>query len=423
MTKSAKIIIICLIAALSILLLWRWTDSTVLEGNNELDIAVVTDITKNNIEVRDLEYLNQCIREYTKSKPGTIVNIEIIPYDQYSEWLFSNFLYNKEPDIFSVLPKDFEMLSSLNMLESLNAGGFTQNIDPAITGAWTRNGTLYAVPFKTSPPCLLVNNGLIQTKYINLYNNYFDWMDFYYACKFFTSDTDADGIKDIFGVTNMNWKTAVYSNGQQLFDYANKKTFFNDSEVEYAIKYAISMNKLTLDNYVSSFEDGRAVIKVSNLAEARYYIANYPSLDLSILPIPKGPDGAFYSEPYDVPLAISQNSPNKELAQDFLSYIVLNEENQKSLFEDSLSFPVLKKVQNDPYVQINMQNYISPESFDILLTKIKTVNVNFAEYYDLMDYADKEISQFINNELDIEAELDSLNLVMTDKLKNTVNNQ
>lgn len=40
-----------------------------------------------------------------------------------------------------------------------------------------------------------------------------------------------------------------------------------------------------------------------------------------------------------------------------------------------------------------------------------------------MDYADKEISQFINNELDIEAELDSLNLVMTDKLKNTVNNQ
>jgi multiple sugar transport system substrate-binding protein len=208
----------------------------------------------------------------------------------------------------------------------------------------------------------------------------------------------------------------VYANGQKLFDFDLKEAYFSTHNVEFAIKYAIEMNRLNLTNVSSSFEQGRAVMKVTNFAQAMYYIHKYPHLDLEIFPFPKGPDGNFTSEPYDTPLAINTKSKHKDLAMDFMTFLVLDYDNQVSIFKDSFSFPVLQDAQNSEEIRSELEQYVNDEVLHNIINS-KTISIDFHQYYQLMNIADKEIFQYVKYELDIASELEALNEIIANELK------
>lgn len=393
---------------------WIYSDNG---SQNTLHIAVVESASHNQIEVQNFIYLSDCKQAYEKLHPETSIYIEVIPAGKYSDWLFGHLLEGDLPDIFSVLPQDFYILSSMNVLEDITRQPFIQEIAPNITDAWRQNGKLYAVPYFTNPPCLIANMDLFASDKSGLQIAGFSWLDLIYYSKNYKIDQDSDGIADFFGLSNMSWRKAAYFNGAVLLDSHQKKSFFTSPNAEYAIKYAVAIDKVNLDNYNRSFEDQRCMIKVSNLGEAFYFMSTYPDRDLQVFPVPHGPDGPLYAEPYDTPLAVSSKSSRKTSAIDFLEYITLDYNNQVEMFAHSSNFPVLHRAQQEAMAQSKLRNSIDQQVLNTILQDVQPVKVDFAEYYDLMGRADSEIFQYIKNELDIDKELINLNKQLTSALE------
>lgn len=421
MNKATRILCAVLAAAAISLFAVQLSCRSALHRENKLVIAVAYDGDNNHIEVQNLKYISRCVEAFQTQYPDIDVEVETISYDTYSNWLYVSLLYGKAPDLFTVLPQDFPILTSLGVLEEIGGTSYEGRIAPAILKTWNRSGVLYAVPYATSPPCLIVNKSLLSPYETPIDDTNFDWFDFYYYCRNYTSDTDGDGTVDTFGVSNMNWRTAVYANGQSLFDLSSLTTDFNNPNVEYSVKLATSMNRLTLEDSNGSFEHNHALIKVTDLAEARYYVKNYPQMDLQILRIPKGPDGPYRTEPYDCcAFGINKNSAAKASAKQFLQHMTLDEALQTEFLSYGYAFPVLKSVQQTEAAAADMEAYIDPQALALLLSESETIPIEFVEYYDLMGIADKEIFQYIQSNIDIESELNGLNGRMTEMFQSTL---
>lgn len=414
--KKVNIILIILIACMALTSFTMLLIENYHTQNDTLILAVPQVDPNNTSEAKNYEYLEKCIARFEELNSGISIRIKKVEADQYSEWLSTSLLYADAPDIFAVLPTNFYMLSSMNALEDLSVLRLDQFIPQNLTQPWNKEGRQYAIPYQTSPPCIILNRNLIRDKYVKLTATQFDWTDLFYMSKFFTYDSDKDGRNDNFGVTNISWQSLVYANGQKLFDFENKEAFFNNHNVEFAIKYAIEMNRLNLTNVISSFEQGRAVMKATNFTQAMYYIQHYSHLDLEIFPFPKGPDGNFAAEPYDTPLAINTKSKNKDLALDFMTFLVLDYDNQVSMFKDSFSFPVLEEAQNSEEILTALDPYVNDEVLQKIINS-ETIPIDFHQYYQLMNIADKEIFQYVKYELDIESELEALNETIANELK------
>ncbi|WP_066684261.1 ABC transporter substrate-binding protein [Christensenella intestinihominis] len=421
MNKLTRILCGILAAAALLLFVAQLSCRSALHNENKLVIAVAYDGDNNHIEVQNLEYISRCVDAFHAQNPDIDIRVETISYDTYSNWLYDALLYGEAPDLFTVLPQDFPSLISLDVLEDIGGEAYESRIVPAILETWERNGALYAVPYATSPPCLIMNKTLLSPYETPIDDINFDWFDLYYYCRNYTFDSDGNGIVDTFGVSDMNWRTAVYANGQSLFDPVSRTTDFNNPNVEYSVKLATSMNRLTLEDYDGSFEQNHALIKVTNLAEARYYTRNYPQMDLQILRIPKGPDGPYRTEPYDCcAFGINKNGGAKAAAKQFLQYIALDETLQSEFLSYGYAFPVLENVQQAEDTLKSMEPYMNPRALQLLLSESETIPIEFVEYYDLMNIADKEIFQYIQSNIDIGSELNVLNNRMKEMFQDTL---
>lgn len=364
------------------------------------------------------EYINACKTSY-KQETGIEVSVELIPEEEYSEWISAQMLKGTAPDIMGILPKDFQTYYSAGAILDLSAGEFEKGIRSNVLEPWSRNGKIYGVPFQTDPFCIVVNRSMLQDENMNFNLGFFDWMDLYYLCSKFTYDSDNDGQNDMFGISGITWRHLVYANGQKLFDFDKTQAYFDDKSVRFAIDYAVSINRLNLESQSDAFETGRAVAKVVSLSEARYYL-NTIQDDLTVISFPKGPDGELYAEPYDLPLSVFSGSKHQQEAIDFLRYLCMDEDNQKMLFDMSYGYPVLQEAQNSPQIQGEMEKGFVPGHLDVMLA-MEPVDVQFLDYYNLMDMADMEIFQFIRADVDVRKTLSSINSRIVASLDQFIN--
>lgn len=387
-------------------------------GNRVLHVAMPIAKWGDVPQTQMFEYLNTCKLSY-KQKTGVDVSISLIPEEEYSEWLSAQMLAGTAPDIMGVLPKDFETFYSANAILDLSNGGFDQHIQSNVLEPWRREGNIYGVPFQTDPFCIVVNESMLQDENMNFNLGFFDWMDLYYLCSKFTYDSDNDGQNDMFGVSGITWRHLVYANGQKLFDFDKTQAYFDNKSVRFALDYAVSINRLNLESQADAFETGHAVAKVATLSQARYYLDTMQG-DLTVISFPKGPDGELYAEPYDLPLCIFSGSEHKGDALAFLQYLCLDEQNQEMLFDMSYGYPVLKTAQQSSHIQEKMEEKFVPGHLDVMLG-MKPVDVQFLDYYNLMDMADMEIFQFIRADVDVRKTLSSINNRIVSSLEQFIN--
>ncbi|CAK7066021.1 MAG: hypothetical protein DELT_03121 [Desulfovibrio sp.] len=144
-------------------------------------------------------------------------------------------------------------------------------------------------------------------------------------------------------------------------------------------------------------------------------------MDLQILRIPKGPDGPYRTEPYDCcAFGINKNGGAKAAAKQFLQYIALDETLQSEFLSYGYAFPVLENVQQAEDTLKSMEPYMNPRALQLLLSESETIPIEFVEYYDLMNIADKEIFQYIQSNIDIGSELNVLNNRMKEMFQDTL---
>lgn len=419
MEKATKKVSIVLAAVAVVVIAFVAFGTMVKQDKNRLHIAIAYDNTgPHSINSYEYNFLESCIRKFEERHPQAVVTVDSIPVESYSDWLYQRMLFGDLPDVFTVLPQDYPMYMEMGLLEPLDKAAYADSISDAVLEPWGwADGGLYALPYALSPPCLLVNNNLLEDGKKSIDEYIFDWMDLYYYCMKYTVEFNDEKGTGQLGISNMDWRTAVYANGQVLFDTQKGVTRFNHPDVEYAVKFATSLNRLSLKDFPAAFEEQRALMKVASLAEARYYAENHPEIDLEILPIPKGPDGRYMTEPYNSAFGVNKASASQALAAEFLHFVVLDETQQMNLFVNSYSFPVLLSLQDSEPVRWNMAKHITEENYEKVFRQSYTVPVDFIEYYELMDVADKEIFQYIQGSTDIAYELGVLNERMEEMLK------
>lgn len=183
--------------------LWKWKAAALLvlitclclagcAGNKEtvLTIGVYSGSYWNTPNGNCYQILDEAIAVFEESHPGVKVEyVSGIPADDYSEWLTGQIMMGTEPDLYFVLPEDFDLLVSSGALAQLDERiaedpefDTTVYYEPCLRSGQSE-GSQYALPHESVPTIMFVNKTLLETNGIAMPDNDWTWEDFYDICQ------------------------------------------------------------------------------------------------------------------------------------------------------------------------------------------------------------------------------------------------
>ncbi|MBU3099015.1 MULTISPECIES: ABC transporter substrate-binding protein [Clostridium] len=389
-------------------------------------------------EWQSYKALDEAIYKFEKANPHIKVKYKSgILKSDYSERLSQNILKGNEPDLFCVLPGDFNTFASIGELKNLNnlikddktLDLYKQYSTAVKSGKY--KGSQYALAKEVDPELMFVNKTLLKKQGIELPSSDWTWNDFYEICKKVTLDTDKDGKIDQFGTVGFNWQQAVYTNGQKLFDTNGNKATFDNEGVSYAIKFIILLNKLN-KNYIvnlKDFDDGKVVFRPFPFSTYRAYkvypykVMKYGQFEWECIKLPKGPEGANAGQLNSLLFGISSRTKHEKEAWKFLKFLTNDKDVQMDVLKYSHGMPVVKEVLESKETDKELSKY-NPEG-KIFINKKELSQVveqsivtpSFHKYEESMDIADKDIFKLMNSGDDVQESLIKLNYKLNNFLK------
>ena len=300
------------------------------------------------------QILDDAAAMFQEAHPGVRVEyVSGIPTDSYSEWLAEGILKGQEPDLYFVLPEDFQLLASSGALAELD--GLMDSDTDFDAGAYYEpclragrlEGKQYALPQESVPTIMFVNKSLLERRGIPLPDNRWSWEDFYRICAQVT-DTDSR----TFGVYGYTWQNALYSNGTGLFSEDGTACHLADDRVQAAVQFARRLEELNGGYTVTArdFDLGRVAFRPLLFSEYRAYqpypwrVRKYSGFEWDCVCMPAGPDGGNVSELHTMLLGISARSKNRELAWELAKLLSCDETVQGWLYTCSHGVSPLRQV-------------------------------------------------------------------------------
>ena len=300
------------------------------------------------------QILDDAVALFQKRHPNVRVEyVSGIPTDAYGEWLAEQILKGTEPDLYFVLPEDFNLLASSGALEELDG---LMASDPDFDAAayyepCLRAGRLggrqYALPQESVPTIMFVNKTLLESRGIPLPDNRWTWEDFYEIC---ARVTDVDS--RTFGVYGYTWQNALYSNGASLFSEDGTACYLADERVQAAVRFAGSLEELNGGYTVTArdFDLGRVAFRPFLFSEYRAYqpypwrVRKYTGFEWDCVCMPAGPDGDNVSELHTMLLGVGARSGNRELAWELAKLLSADEAVQSELYAYSHGISPVRRV-------------------------------------------------------------------------------
>lgn len=369
--------------------------------------------------------LDDAILKFEKSHPR--VKIEYsngILKDDFSEWISEKILLGKEPDVFMVLPDDFNVLSSTGALKNLdklikNDKDFNSSkYYKSAYEAGKYNNSQFALPYESVPTLMMVNKTLLNKDGIPVPNNNWTWNDFYNICKKVTKDTDKDRVIDQFGFYDYTWQDAVYSNGIKLFNTAGTDSYFGDERVEQAVNFVKKLNAVNNGYQVTSqvFDNGKVAFRPLSFSEYRTYkpypwsIKKYSNFEWDCIELPSGPNGKNVSQLSTLLMGISSRTKHEKLSWEFLKLLTYDEKTQEDVFKYSDGVSPIKSVIESPKNIEEINKSMPSESslnMKILdnVMKSAAVTPKFKKYNSVMVKADNDMNNIINGKEDLDTSL------------------
>lgn len=351
----------CLAAALTISLLLSCSACSYgRNGGNTLTIGIYAGSYWGAPTGDSYQVLDNAIARFEADHPGIKIEyVSGIGTDAYSEWLAQQILKGTEPDVYFVLPEDFNLLVDSGALENLD--DLIAN-DPAFESAayydvclrsGRFDGCQYALPYESVPTMMFVNKTLLEESGIALPSNAWTWDDFYNIC---AQVTDVE--KHQYGVYDYTWIDAMYSNGAALFSENGKSCYLSDGKIQEAIRFVQRLEDLNGGYTVSSrdFDLGQVAFRPFLFSEYRAYqpypwrVKKYSGFEWECVCMPAGPNGDNASELSTMLLGISSRSNNKDLAWEFVKLLSYNEDIQEELYISSHGISPLSKVAESPEI-------------------------------------------------------------------------
>lgn len=372
--------------------------------------------------------IDEAIEEFEEEYPNAKIKyVSGILKDDYSEWISEHALNGELPDVFMVLPEDFNTFSSVGLLKNLDsliASDDSFHPDEYYSGCYEAGelqNSQYALPYESVPTLMFVNQTLLEKENIPLPDEHWTWDDFYEICRKLTRDTDGDGQIDQFGVYDYSWRHSVYSNGAGLFSEDGKQCKLMTNSIQNAILFARKIQQLYGYQSPSSedFDTGKISFRPMTFSEFRTYkpypykLNKYFNFQWDCIRLPAGPDGENMTYVDNLLIGISNKTRHSKLAWEFLKKLTYREETQKRLFRYSQGISPLKKVTNSEDTEKALQESMGKDSGmkvslldDVLEHTAETEK--FRNYDTIMDYMDGEIMKLFSEDVDFDEEIQKL---------------
>ena len=385
-------------------------------GNKEkvLTIGVYSGSYWNTPNGNSYQILDEAIAIFEQSHPGVKVKYTSgIPADSYSEWLAEQILKGTEPDVYFVLPEDFELLVSSGALAQLDER-IAEDPDFDTTLYYESclrsgqfEGSQYALPHESVPTIMFVNKTLLEAKGIAMPDNGWTWEDFYKIC---AQVTDVDARQ--YGVYGYSWLDAVHSNGASLFSEDGRNCYLADENVLEALQFAKQLEELSGGYNVSArdFDVGNVAFQPLLYSEYRAYqpypwrVKKYSAFQWDCVSMPAGPSGSNISELHTMMLGISSRTHHEDLAWEFCKLLSINEEVQRKLYTSSHGISPLRSVAEDPELLQQIHHDIpegsgfSPDMIHRIMDNAVVVP-RFDAYDQAMNMVESAIQEAANNQL------------------------
>jgi len=406
--------------------LWKWGAAALLVlitclfltacfGNKEtvLTIGVYSGSYWNTPNGNCYQILDEAISLFEQSHPGVKVEyVSGIPADDYSEWLAEQILKGTEPDLYFVLPEDFDLLVSsgaLALLDERIAGDpeFDTAVyyEPCLRSGQFQ-GRQYALPHESVPTIMFVNKTLLEVSGIPMPDNDWSWEDFYDICE---QVTDVELRQ--YGVYGYSWRDAMYSNGASLFSEDGRSCYLAEEKVLEAIQFAKRLNELNGGYNVTArdFDVGRVAFCPLLYSEYRAYqpypwrVKKYSAFQWDCVSMPAGASGGNISELHTMMLGISSRTRHEELAWQFCKLLSIDEDVQRKLYTQSHGISPLRAVAEDPELLLQIHHDIpegsgfSPKMIHQIMSNA-VVAPKFDAYSQAMVMVERAIQDSANNQ-------------------------
>ncbi|MBR4719652.1 MAG: extracellular solute-binding protein [Lachnospiraceae bacterium] len=293
---------------------------------------------------------DDAIRMFEKDHPGISVSYETgILKEDYTEWLAEQIMKGEAPDVFFVLPEDFDLLIKMHALEDI-----TEYVDKdkdfnkeMFYRSAYRFGNFdnaqYLLPFECAPELMFANTTILEKDGIEIPPLNWTWDEFYDICKKVTADTTGDKKTDVFGTVNYTWKEAFAANGNRLFSTDGRECDFADTKITTALTFLDELNSLNEGNKENAryFEKGNVAFQPMYYASYRDFIKNplreslYEDFELTFLTMPAGSEGDNTSILDTLCIGMYSKSRHKKEAWDFIKMLTTDETLQSEIFRYS----------------------------------------------------------------------------------------
>ncbi len=406
-------------------LAWKWTAAALLilclclaayAGNREtvLTIGVYSGSYWNTPNGNCYQILDEAIALFEESHPGVKVEyVSGIPAGDYSEWLAGQIMMGTEPDLYFVLPEDFNLLVSSGALAQLDeriardpAFDTVVYYEPCLRSG-QYNGKQYALPHESVPTIMFVNKTLLEVNGIPMPDNDWTWEDFYSICQ---QVTHVDSRQ--YGVYDYSWLDAMYSNGASLFSEDGRSCYLAEEKVMEAIAFSKRLTDLNEGYSVTArdFDEGRVAFCPLLYSEYRAYqpypwrVKKYSAFEWDCVTMPAGPSGTNISEIHTMMLGISSRTRHEDLSWEFCKLLSIDEDLQRKLYTRSHGISPLCTVAEDLELLQEIHHDIpegsgfSPEMIHQIMSNAVVVP-QFNAYSQAMNMAEDAIKDAANSQL------------------------
>lgn len=380
-------------------------------NKNTLTIGVFSDSFWDVQNGYSYKILDDAIEMMKSNYPDISVHYESgILKEDYSEWLSEKLISKDAPDVFMVLPDDFNDLISVGALQELSgiiAEDQTFHTDRYFTSAFNSakyNGEQYALPYECAPQLMFINKTILDKEGIPLPKDDWTWDDFLSICEKVTKDLDGDGRIDQFGTVGYTWKEAFDSNDVHLFNEVGTQCYFSSENVAEAITFLEKLKNINQDYAPSEkdFDKGNVVFKPMSFAEYRAYntyplsVKKYSGFEWECISMPAGPSGKNVSRLKTLFIAINKDSKNIDNAWKLMKQLTYDPKIQSEIFQYSEGVSVLKEVTESDETMNRLMNSFGNNIFNLqILTNTLEQSVVLPKFRD-EEQANAEVDKAVN---------------------------
>jgi len=382
--------------------------------------------------------LDDAVKVFEKQHPGVKVEyVSGILKEDYSEWLAERLLAGNAPDIFFVVPEDFNDLAEIGALNDLGEviekdQEFDSHAFYSSAYAYGQyNGVQYSLPYECAPKLMFVNKSILDREGIAMPGKEWTWQEFYEICRRVTKDTDGNGMTDQFGVTGYTWQEAFEANGVNLFNETGTQCRLTGDRVGEALLFIEKLEVLKENGEITSkdFDLGNVAFQPMSFSEYRAYkpyplsIKKYSGFEWECLPMPSGPEGENISTLDTLLLAMNENTKKTQYAWDLMKLLTCDIQIQSEIFEYSEGVSVVKEVtESDGTLQRLIESSGDTGGLNLPILSEAVENAVVAPRFRNYDMAIAEVDTAVNSIIHGNSNISMEQIIWNRNINRSLNN-